>query len=367
MTWGVLLNQASPAKVYTLTVNGVDILPRVPLDLAPVTWTDEASGGVGEMTFTVEHLGSWATRPALPRGAEVRFKRLDESSATFGGTLLDVVYSRGVTGHFAEVTVADHNWWFDNRAVPRFTSKTDIAGRNRRMTNDRNIVYALIDRRMPPLRATWSTIDSTNTDMALVKTEGMMAREVMETICDLAQTASSPYPRRFYADAERRVHYYMNNEGVAAPYHAGVDVLVEDLTVERDSTDVKHHVYIRGKNAKGSGWVYNKGSDFALGAVSTFLDRPNSDTVGDRNRRGRAFLRRQEEVVSGSFKVQGTTGWRAGQLLTITDAQLGLSSKTYEIRRVSGELHPGSHTVHTIEFGAPKRWLTRDLKRRDIL
>lgn len=367
MSLGALLNESSPAKAYILEVGAVDVLPRVPLDVAPVTWTDEASNGVGELNFVVEHTGSWATRPALERGARVRFKKLGET-LTFGGTLLRVTYTRGVTGHFAECTAVDHNWWFDHRVVPRFTSKVDLAGRNRRMTNDRNIVVALIERRMPPLRGTWSTIDSTRDDMPLVKTEGMTAREVMEHICDLAQYDQSPYPRRFYADAYRRVHYYMNNEGEAAPYvvgGAGIDV--EDLELEYDSMDVKHHVYVRGKNAKGSGWVYNKGSDYALGAVSTFIDRPNCDSVKERNQKGRAFLRRQEELVAGSFRVQATTGWRAGQLLTISDTQLGLSSDTHEIRRVNGELHPGSHTVHDIEFGAPKRWLSRDLKRRDLL
>lgn len=357
-----------PSKAYALTVNGVDVLPLVPLDEQPVTWSDQAANGVGTLEFTVEDRSSWANRAPLVRGADVRFRDLSQASPLFGGTLLTVRQVRGVTGRFSDCTVADYDWWLDHRVVPSFRSKQDTGGRVRQITRDRNIVAALIERRMPMLAGSWSTMDETNTNMPLIEVEGVTAREALETIADAAQTGESPYPRRFYVDAQRRLHWYMNNEGAAAPYVVGgAGIEVEDLEVEYDAADVIHHVYVKGKNAKGSGWVYNKGSDFAAGAVSAFIDRPKSDTIADRNRHGRAFLRRQEEVTAGSFMVQGTTGWRSGQLLTITDAQLGLTAETFEIRVVNGELRQGSHVVHRIEFGAPKRWLTRDLRRRDLL
>jgi hypothetical protein len=368
MPAGAFLSETA-SKSYALQVNGVDVLPSVPLDEVPVTWSDQAANGVGTLEFTVEDRGSWAARVPLVVGADVKLRDTAQASPLFGGTLLRVKHVRGVTGRFSDVTCVDYDWWLDRRIVPTFRSQPDTGKRTRRHISDRAVVASLIERRLPMLHGSWEYIDLTNSAMPLIEVEGVTARQALEEIADAAQTGTDPYPRRFYVDASRKVHWYKNNEGVAAPYVVGAaGIEVEDLELEDgDGSDIVHHVYVRGKDKDGSGWVYNKGSDFAIGATSAFLDRPKSKTVPDRNRGGHAFLRRQEVVRAGSFTIQATSGWRSGQAVTITDSQLGLAAEKFEIKVVNGELGRGSHVVHRIEFGAPKRWLTRDLRRRDIL
>ena len=369
-----ILGQTGSGTAYALTVNGSDILPHIPLD-GQLSWVDESANDVGQMTFTVEDQAAWASRIPLPRGANVSFFAKDGTTAIFGGVLLDVVYRRDrPTGRYADVTVASHDWWLDHRIVPRFQNLRNVGGRVRKISRDREVVQALMDRRGAMILAPDSTVDVTNSAMPEMTIEGVKVREALEQIADEAQNAGSTDERRFYVDAQRRLHWFAGSEGLAAPYTVGpaADIEVEDLEIEYDSFDVVHHVYVRGKEGKrhvgGSGWVYNTGSDFQLGAVSDFLDAPHSDTVGSRNRRGRAFLRRHAEVVSGSFVTLGTSGWRAGQYVTITDDQLGLSSDVFRIARVMGTFEvSGAVLSHTIEFGAVRRSVLRDLRRRRLL
>jgi hypothetical protein len=357
----------SAAKAYTLTVNGVNIINSVPIDHAPIRWTDEAANDAGTLTFTVEDEALWASRTALPRGADVRFRDNTNSDTVFGGTLLSLRYLRDrPRGRYVEVTCTSYDWWLDNRVVPLFRSVQNHAGRERRIARDRNVVQALMDRRAGMIFAPDSTVDVTNTDMPEIEIKGVTVREALEEIADAAQNSGSESPRRFYVDTQRRLHWYAGNEGVAAPYDVGPDDLeVEDLSWDIDAMDIVHHAYVRGKNAAGSGWVYNTGSDFEIGAVSAFVDSPRAKTVGDRNRKGRAFLRRQGAAVGGQFSVIQTSRWHAGQLLTIEDPLLGLEG-TYEIKRVTGEIGGlGEMRTDTIEFGNVRRSFLRDLRRRD--
>jgi hypothetical protein len=357
---------APSSNAYALTVNGANILAHVPTDEQPITWEDQAANAIGTMQFVVEDRAAWSSRVALPRGAHVVLRDLTQSMPLFGGTLTRVRYTRGATGRFAECEVVDHDWWLDHRIVPRWKSVEDVRGHNRRISSDRDIVKTLIERRAGFISATNAYVSATNTDMPVITIEGKTLREALEQVADVAQSGTDTSPRRFYVDHGLRFHWFKTSENEDAPYDVGGSgIEVEDLEVEYDGSDIVHHVYVRGKNAAGSGWVQNTGSDFALGAVAAFIDREWSDSVTDLNRLGRAFLRRQEEVVAGSFYVQQTTGWRSGQTVTITDSQLGLSAQDFEIRSVSGELGLGDAHSHRIEFGAPRRSLVKQMRSKE--
>ena len=66
---------AATGHAFGLTVNGVQIIDKVPTDLAPIRWNWPSATTNGGITFTVEDQGE----TALPGGAVIRFtdNRLD--------------------------------------------------------------------------------------------------------------------------------------------------------------------------------------------------------------------------------------------------------------------------------------------------
>jgi len=62
---------------FGLTVSGVQIIDKVPTDVAPIRWTYPSETETGGLAFTVEDQGE----TTLPRGSVVRFtdNRLDAS------------------------------------------------------------------------------------------------------------------------------------------------------------------------------------------------------------------------------------------------------------------------------------------------
>ena len=354
---------------YQLLVDGVNVLPYVPIDEQPIRWEDEAGNSVASMTFLAEDTKSWATRLPLDTGADVRFRDVANDVTLFGGTLVRRVDSpRAVSGRWSECTVVSYESWLDWRIAPRWDSKADINGRNRKLLTDRAMVQDVIENRCGMLRAPNATVDLTNSSVPPFKLAGLTVRGVLEEIADHAQTDSDPGVRRYYVDYERRLHWYKGKEGGAAPVtvsltDGGGSIVVEDLSLEWDAIDQVHHVYVRGKNNAGSGWVYNKGSDFQLGARHEYIDRHLSDTVNERNRAGRGYIRRHGRVRSGRFHVEQTDGWKAGQQITITEPSLGLSSDTFEIVRVSGEFSYPNVRAYDIEFGAARRSFVKEAKR----
>src|SRR3990167_11007129 len=73
---------------YQLLVDGVNVLPYVPIDEQPIRWEDEAGNSVASMTFLAEDTKSWATRLPLDTGADVRFRDVANDVTLFGGTLV---------------------------------------------------------------------------------------------------------------------------------------------------------------------------------------------------------------------------------------------------------------------------------------
>lgn len=150
---------------------------------------------------------------------------------------------------------------------------------------------------------------------------------------------------------------------IQAHYNQGISIVAEDLTLDDDWTDVVHHVYVVGKDRDGSGWVYNTGSDFELGAVQAFHERPRSDTAAERRRAGKGYQRRHSRVRSGSFTTMEVGAWRVGQTLTITDSAFGLSADTFLVSGVRGELQMGGTVQQSIDYGSLRRSLVRHLRQ----
>lgn len=151
-----------------------------------------------------------------------------------------------------------------------------------------------------------------------------------------------------------------------AHYQQGISLQPEGLLIGYDSLEERHGVYVRGANRKGSGWVSHNGAKWDLGWATAYLDVPWAKTNAHRDRRGKAFLRRHRKVTGGEFSLMDRHGWRAGQLLSITDDALGLDGATFQLQSLRAELDAGGVVTYDIEYGALSRTLMRAIRRREL-
>ena len=109
-----------------------DLLREIPLDLAPVTWED-TGGAVGSLTFTIEDT---AANREIPGGVDVRL--IANGTHVFGGTLVRRRMTRMPgPGRWLEMEAVSYDSWLDWHIVPRWSSRTDLGNRVRKITTDR--------------------------------------------------------------------------------------------------------------------------------------------------------------------------------------------------------------------------------------
>ena len=159
-----------------------------------------------------------------------------------------------------------------------------------------------------------------------------------------------------------------------AHYYTGLAINPEYHNVTDDGAGEVHKVYVRGSNAKGSGWVgpLSEGKGDWDWPKQEYITRRKSKTARKRNRTGRNYLKQRDNVFSGAFTITDpdhAIGWRSGQTVEITDAALGayntttdngtLAATTVEVAAVRGE-YAGNAVRIDIEYGTIKRSLLRE-------
>jgi len=170
---------------------------------------------------------------------------------------------------------------------------------------------------------------------------------------------------RYFSGSMQHVAIYSSGPSDAtalAHYRQGVSITPEDGWLDEDWVRTIHDVYVRGRVAKGSGWVRGAGSDFQRGAIQTFIQREHSNTALRRGRSGRAYLRRHKKVRSGFLRTSHAGDWRSGQTLYVTDDAYGLDGEAFEIRRVEASLGV-SGLSYDIDYGARRRSLLDHLRQ----
>lgn len=208
---------------YSMTVSGINVINRCPLDIAPIRWTESGPGTTGSCSFLLN--GSVGQD-----GAVVRLRDNVNARTLFGGVLLSRRFRRGPGSVvWTEYECASWDWFLDNRAVPRYESRRDVGNRVRKISSDRGIVKDLIERRGGPIEAFNSDVDETNTDMDVVQLEGEMLRGALELIADEAQTSGNPGARHFYVDGDARLHWFKTAEGLVAPYRIADGSYIRDV------------------------------------------------------------------------------------------------------------------------------------------
>ena len=173
------------------------------------------------------------------------------------------------------------------------------------------------------------------------------------TVAQIGATSGSSV--RYYVDAMGRPHLFSGSEASpgAAPFNINValapgggNIAPTDLRVTTEGP-IKNRLYIRGANADGSGWFQDDASVAQYGRREDYIDAPSSETPTKAQAIALLQLGRVAQPnIRGTFSTQSPNdGWKAGQTITLTSPQDGLSSYATSLVRVrtrflTGEASP---------------------------
>jgi len=186
--------------------------------------------------------------------------------------------------------------------------------------------------------------------------ETVTLRQVLEMI--LAQASSTA---KYHVDSLGRPHVY-TAESNAAPYNvvvgtpAGGEIAPEDLDVDYDSNVYYNRALV--KYATGSVPVKDDAAIAAAnGLVRTaLLQAPEAVTAAQAEAVGNLYLARQKAgIARGSFSASSPyDGWRSGQLLNVTEPDIGLTAQQFQIRSVTQTFEADKtdyRRKYRVEFG----------------
>jgi len=208
-----------------------------------------------------------------------------------------------------------------------------------------------------------SKIQTLKASMGKQNFKYLTLRQAIERILGSASPSSN-----YYLDASGRLHTFDSDhpENDTAPYDINVtlspsatEAAPENLTIDFDTQSLVNFYYVRGANAAGSGPFSNATSISLFGRRSAFIDGPDSRTASDASDLGNAALRDTAyPVARGSFALHAPydarngKSWRAGQVVTVTSPQHGISAKEYRVLKVTTEFMDGEGNRKVeIEFG----------------
>ena len=360
---GIVSSTARPVSFWIADRECVENVGYGWVEQASVLLTESGATATGSASF-VHRAGAGGWSP--PGGAEVRVVDNTNARTLWGGHLTTRQRrpEQAGQGHYTYCSAVDYSAMLDTQLVaPPIAYAAGFS--------DQGLVQFLVGQYGGKLRAPSDTVASTNASMPALRFADVTLRQALEQIATAAGTG-----RAYYVDSEHRVHYFNGNEGTTAPKaiddNPGVgEVNAEFLEVDFDDGAVVCSVYIRGANAAGSGWYRDSSCLAAYGPLATngsrrevFLDVPDSDSAAKRAAFGAAFLQTlRSPVTRGRFRYTGDETWRAGQTVTITNAALGITAQTYQIKQVDTRVlkgHPSTRAswvfAYEIAFGAlPRR------------
>jgi hypothetical protein len=346
------------AHPFSLFIAGTDVIAPVGstnkgVPIESITITEAGVNVAGEMSFTFEDA---ARAYSFGTMAEVVLWDEGQGIPLFGGFVVrrQKVPALGNQGTAVRFTCTGYDPLLDQRVVPAFAVGAGWS--------DQAIIQALVGQFGGPIRALGSTISNTNASMPPLAFTNVTLRQAIEQVADAAGVG-----RVMWIDSLRRL-WYTNASALVAPFGVSDNPGSGQVAVENHELETEERVvtsvYVVGANAAGSGWVRDTDAIRDIGYdFQAFLNVDTSDTAAKRNSLGAAYLGRVAAVVTrGSFEITGADGWRPGQIVTITDAALGLVAATYQIAGVTSTIEGGSGVrTYRVEYGALSASLARAL------
>lgn len=344
-------------KAYSFFIDGNDVMAPVGSDnkgiaADSIRITEGGYNSAGSMEFIFDDP---AKAYSFPTAAETIFFDWVQGFPLFGGFLDGRVLQPGFgqIGRSVSMTCTDYSPLLDLHLVPAFSLKSGVS--------DRDAIQALVGYFGGPIGALSDTVASTNSNMPALSFIGLTLRQAIEKVANAAGAN-----RVYWLDSLKKLNY-TSASSLVAPYVikenpvAGNERAPEDLTLEYDD-HLLHGVYVQGANQAGSGYVWGTTKIPSAGINFTdYLSEPDSDTAAKRNLYGAGYLGRvNADRLRGSFRIAGTKGWQPGEIVTITNAALGLTAQQFLIVSVESTIQSGSgYQEHDIRFGSLPKSLAR--------
>lgn len=339
---------------FGLTVSGVQIIDKVPTDLAPIRWDWPSATNNGGITFTVEDQGE----TALPGGAVIRFTDNVNNELLFSGPLTNVRQQRSA-GPYRHADVTGTGWglFLDNRYVVSHTM--NYVG-----TDDARQLGVIIDFHGGPIQQTIDTINIGQLyNLDPVTVEGLTVRGLVDAFFENGfQTTTATYDPKYYVANDQQFHVWTDDAdeatvvGTATSVGDGGSLLPEYLMSENGHESVKHlaAMYDSGGTATGD-WVAGPVASWESGVTSTSY---TDDTVGlDPSLVAVARLESlYSDVTSITFTTIEDSSFRPHMEITVDDSLLtGGVAETFYISDVSGTIDDRNVIEVSVSIGARAR------------
>ena len=389
--------QGTTVHPYRLTMDGVDVIlrredgpgPNIGTPLDSIEVVHQGPGGVSSMRFTIEDPGT--SLPLPHEGSEVLYWDLVNDRPIFRGRV---------------------NIWKLRPTPPGRSIEIDCTGPE-----------VALDAMLPSLVFNDSSGDSPQRAMASLVSYARPAVNVGEggwgisnwdTLYDgespqFAEIGPAPFTladttvRQAFAEMwERSIvhpvpatadflpplpHFTVDMYGYALWWPAdtnfsswttltisdtaGGAIAAKDLRYEVVPGDIIHEVYIKGANAASTGWF---GDGTGISGPTAQITDSTLDTAIEAQAAATAYINSVAPDVRGSFRVSGVTlplTVNPGGLVTITDAQAGLSAETFTIYTITKRWLGGTSLEQEwkVDFGGRRGSAMRQLRNltRDVL
>jgi len=329
---------------YSIVIGGVEVAPtRAALE--SVEFQDNGDDEPGD--FSARLWDPTNTLTILER-AVVYVQENASNQQVFLGRVTKRAYEPTATGRWIDVAA---------KSISRMLDEVLVVREKRPIESDRaRVLYLWGKYARWPLSGDPVFVTQTNASIAADDLINLTLRQALRQTAGLAGSTV-----RLAVDPLGKLHWFAGTESNPAPFNINValspgggNIAPDDLRVERDVTIV-NRVYVRGANAAGSGFYQDDVSVATYGPVENFLDAPTADTAAKAQSLARLYLGRVANPrTRATFNTEEPNdGWRAGQNVTVTDAQNDLSAASLRLARVTMRFTKGTGTKrYAVELGS---------------
>lgn len=387
--------QGSPAPSYSLTVDGVDVLlrrqdgaaPNIGTPLNSIELVHQGPGGVSSLRFRIEDPGT--SMPLPSDGSVVLYWDLVNDVPLFRGRVTKFDVLPVPPGRWIEVECTGPEVALDT-VLPEYVINSSVSSSPQRDTQE---LMSFARPALPPGIGPWGanqfdtmydgespqyinlgvprTVTSTTIRQALAE---VWATVIVHPI-PVTASFQPPFPN-WTVDMYGYPLWYPGGQQpstwttLTISDTAAGAIAAKNLSYQVVPGDMVHEVYVSGADAASSGW-FSDGTGIT-GQTAQITDSA-IDTANKAREAATAYMNSVAPDVRGSFRVSGVTlppTVNPGGLVTITDAQAGLSAQTFTIYTITKRWLGGVHSKQewTIDFGgrrpsamAQVRNLTREV------
>lgn len=330
---------------YSITIGGIEVGPTLG-ELGSIEWQDNADDEPGRLSL--RYWDSDNSRAIRERAIVHAYEQATDDDV-FLGTVQRAWYDRAAVGRYVAIEAIGVSSLLDEILVPFETRPAGESDRAR-------VLYLWGKYGRSPLSGDPISVTQTQASMPADAFINLTLRSALRQCA--AQAGSTV---KFAIDALGKLHWFAGTETNPAPFNINVaqtpgggNIAPTALRVEKDGV-IKNRAYVRGANEAGSGYFQDDLSVSQYGTYETYLDAPSADTAAKAQNIARLYFGRVAQPrLRGSFSTESpNTGWRAGQYVTITDPQNGLSASSQRIARVTTTFISGTgKRRYVCEFGS---------------